>query len=236
MAAQAEAERLVAELEEEVQQQEPQLTFWQQKEAELRKEEDALASALAVPSEAPPLTLERAEPEPEPQQAAGVSSPALSDTSPGASSSPSTRGLRFGVALAAQEEDASPETATGGFRDRRRRAQSSHEHQQRVLQNLGLSAAGQTVHAVPHRRLQPEQLRALAGVWEAHGYARAPDGKMVDVDETIMLHIDANGGVSGEGSEASAPAIDQSFAVVRAPPPRRPASALGRRGTPCSRL
>tara|TARA_Y100001936_G_scaffold218139_1_gene230578 strand:- start:1639 stop:2118 length:480 start_codon:yes stop_codon:yes gene_type:complete len=43
------AERLVAELEKEVQQQGQRLTFWQQNEAKLKEEEKALAEALAVP-------------------------------------------------------------------------------------------------------------------------------------------------------------------------------------------
>lgn len=210
---------VVAELEEEVRQQVDQVAFWTQKEGAARKEEDALAAALAslqkpqpATSPEPALTLERADPEPEPQQARR----AVYNLSPGSSSSPGTRSLTFGQWLTKQQDEASPVSPSGSVSDRRRRAQAVHEHQQRVLEALRLSGGGEPVHAVAYKRLDATALRALTGVWEAHGYARAYSDEMTAVDETVTLRVDDAGGVSGEGSDTTVPeAIDQSVVLVR---------------------
>ncbi len=209
---------VVAELEEEVAQQLDQVAFWKQKEKEARQQEVDLAAALVslqkpqvATSHEPALTLERADPEPEPKQARQL----LYDPSPGSSPSPGTRGLTFGRWLTAQDE-VSPVSPSESVSDRRRRAQVVHEHQQRVLEALKLSAGGELVHAVPHERLNATELCALAGVWEAHGYALSPSNETTAVDETVTLHIDDAGGVTGEGAETSVPdEIDKSVVVVR---------------------
>ena len=193
-----------------------EVAHWRSKEAELRAEEDALLGSWSAQEPSPPLRLESAEPEPEQFLApsAGRSPSAFSEVSPGAYSSPSARGLSFGLAIVAQqgESDASPELGAGGrnLSDRRQRAKDTHGHQQRVLERHGLTAHGETVHAVPLRgeRMTPQALAGLAGVWHAHGHARTEDGEMVEVDERIMLHVDSTGGLSGDGSETRL-ALDQ---------------------------
>lgn len=213
LSAREEAARVVAELEEEVREQLDQVAFWTQKEKEARQQEDALAAAFfslekAQPTTSPEaLTLEQAEPEPQQERRPHY------DKSPGSSSSPATRGLSFGRWLTARDESASSVSPSGSVTERRRRAQPVYEHQQLALVALGLTSRGEPVHAVPHKPLDARALRALAGVWQAHGHARDYTGEMAAVDEAITLRVDGDGGVSSDGSEA--PEIDRSIVVVR---------------------
>ena len=57
-------------------------------------------------------------------------------------------------------------------------------------------------------------LRALSGVWKAQGYARAHDNEMTAVDETITLHVDDGGSVTGKSAETPCTEIDESIVVV----------------------
>ena len=112
--------------------------------------------------------------------------------------------LRYGFSLASGATplaDGSPSPTSPG---ERRVRSGHHRHQKRVLAKHGLETTD-AVRAVPCALSSAEAMRDLSGSWVAHGHARTSDGLMVEVDEEIVVLVDADGTVSGAPPESAAP-------------------------------
>ena len=111
--------------------------------------------------------------------------------------------LRYGFSLASGATplaDGSPSPASPG---ERRVRSGHHRHQKRVLAKHGLETTD-AVRAVPCA-LSSAEMSDLSGSWVAHGHARTSDGLMVEVDEEIVVLVDADGTVSGAPPESAEP-------------------------------